>query len=183
MTAKELQEEEIEVLQSIYEGDACFKEVDSTTFQYKYGEDGDYKAFNVELLWGENYPMEAPTINLDTFYNKHIINSVKEKVKTGLLEQVEDLLECAMTFTLFEWVKENLEDLTAGQPDAPPVLQVQEKPVNNNAGETSKKKEKKEQFTKNQKRKMYDRLNAAGERPRGWNWVDVVRHLSQTGNK
>lgn len=30
-----LQEEEREVLLSIYEGDECFKNVNSTTFQYK----------------------------------------------------------------------------------------------------------------------------------------------------
>lgn len=47
--------------------------------------------------------------------------------------------------------------------------------------EVAKKKEKKEQLTKNQKRKIFDRLDASGERPRGWDWVDVIRHLSQTG--
>jgi len=24
--------------------------------------------------------------------------------------------------------------------------------------------------------------NATGEKPRGWNWVDIVKHLSQTGS-
>ena len=36
-------------------------------------------------------------------------------------------------------------------------------------------------MTKAQKRRMWDRQNAAGERERGFNWVDVVKHLSQTG--
>lgn len=49
--------------------------------------------------------------------------------------------------------------------------------------EVAKKKEKKEQLTKNQKRKIFDRLDASGERPRGWDWVDVIRHLSQTGSQ
>lgn len=35
MTDLELQEEEREVLQSIYEGDECFKQVASDIFQYK----------------------------------------------------------------------------------------------------------------------------------------------------
>ena len=26
-------------------------------------------------------------------------------------------------------------------------------------------------------------LTSVGERPRGWNWVDVVKHLSQTGKQ
>ena len=46
-----------------------------------------------------------------------------------------------------------------------------------------KKKEKKEVLTKNQKRRLADRTNYKGERERGWNWVDVVRHLSKTGVK
>lgn len=29
-----------------------------------------------------------------------------------------------MTYTIFEWVKENLDDLLTDQPDAPPVIQV-----------------------------------------------------------
>ena len=29
---------------------------------------------------------------------------------------------------------------------------------------------------------MWDRQNAAGERERGYDWVDVIKHLSQTGS-
>ena len=46
------------------------------------------------------------------------------------------------------------------------------------------KKEKKEQLSKQQKRKMFDRFGGNMEdRPRGWDWVDVIKHLSQTGGK
>ena len=48
--------------------------------------------------------------------------------------------------------------------------------------EPKQKKEKKEQLTKAQKRRITDRTNFKGERERGWNWVDIVRHLSQTGS-
>ena len=44
-------------------------------------------------------------------------------------------------------------------------------------------KEKKVQLTKNQKRKLADRTNFKGERERGWDWVDIVKHLSKTGSK
>ena len=47
---------------------------------------------------------------------------------------------------------------------------------------TRKKPEKKEVLTKQQKRKIADRTNFKGERERGWNWVDVVKHLSKTGS-
>lgn len=30
------------------------------------------KSFLVEVKWGEEYPNELPTINMDTFYNKHM---------------------------------------------------------------------------------------------------------------
>lgn len=38
----------------------------------KYGEEDDKKSFLVELTWGENYPNEAPAINLDCFYNRNM---------------------------------------------------------------------------------------------------------------
>jgi hypothetical protein len=48
----------------------------------------------------------------------------------------------------------------------------------------SSKSEKKEQLTKAQKRRMWDKGGIDSEdRPRGWNWVDVVKHLSQSGSK
>lgn len=42
---------------------------------------------------------------------------------------------------------------------------------------------KKEQLTKSQKRRMWERTDNKGQRQRGWDWVDVIRHLSQTGQK
>ena len=47
--------------------------------------------------------------------------------------------------------------------------------------ETAKVKVKKEQLTKAQKRKMTNRMDNKGEYPRGHDWVDVIKHLSQTG--
>lgn len=41
---------------------------------------------------------------------------------------------------------------------------------------------KKEVMSKSQKRKQWDRLDSKGEKPRGYDWVDVVKHLSQTGS-
>lgn len=44
---------------------------------------------------------------------------------------------------------------------------------------------KKEQLTKAQKRRQWNNRIVAedGQKPRGHDWVDIVRHLSQTGNK
>ena len=50
--------------------------------------------------------------------------------------------------------------------------------------EITKVKERKEQFSKAQKKKMYEKLDSkTGEKPRGHDWVDIIRHLSQTGGK
>ncbi|KAL5016624.1 hypothetical protein ScPMuIL_006213 [Solemya velum] len=182
MSSQELQEEELEVLHSIYEGDDCFKEIDTTTFQYKYGENGDHRSFNLELLWGDNYPTEPPTVNVDTFYNKHILPEVKEKIHTHVKEQINELLDMAMTYTIFESVRENLETIISDQPETAPIVVVDDKSSNGGAQE-GKKKEKKEQLSKNQKKKLYDKVNSRGEMPRGWDWVDVVKHLCQTGGQ
>lgn len=186
MTNKEQQEEELEVLQSIYEGDDNFKITGDSTFQYKYGEHNSYKSLVVEISWGQDYPEAPPTINLDTFYNKHIIEHVKTKIINGLKEQVEDLLDTAMTYTLFEWVKENYDDLVREQPDAPLANTKSDADFRQSEvmDDSLKKKERKEQLTKHQKRRLYEKMgNATGEKPRGWNWVDIVKHLSQTGSQ
>ncbi|KAL4239053.1 RWD domain-containing protein [Mactra antiquata] len=188
MTCKEQQEEELEVLQSIYDGDEQFKVVSDTVFQYKYGEDNSYKSLMVEISWGDNYPEAAPDINLDTFYNKHILSEVKTKIKEALDEQVQDLLETAMTYTLFEYVKENYDDLLVDQPDAPVISNSKSETDQNQSSQQDdlpkKNRERKEQLSKHQKRRMYEKMgNATGEKPRGWNWVDVVKHLSQTGGQ
>lgn len=47
----------------------------------------------------------------------------------------------------------------------------------------SKKPAKKETLTKAQKRRQWDQAATGGERPRGWDWVDICKHLAQVGNK
>jgi hypothetical protein len=50
------------------------------------------------------------------------------------------------------------------------------------AASAASRKPKKEAMSKSQKRKQWDRMDK-GERPRGHDWVDVIKHLSQTGGK
>ena len=42
-------------------------------------------------------------------------------------------------------------------------------------------KPKKEHLTKAQKRRITSRLDNKGELPRGHDWLDIIKHLSQTG--
>ena len=187
MDDAELQEEEREVLLSIYEGDSAFKQLTPTTFQYKYGEDNDMKSFLLEISWGTTYPSERPTINMNTFYNKHIVQEVKDKVLQHLEAEADQWLGSAMTYTLFQYVQEHYTELISAQPDSVVDLNLQTNQLKitdeNQQLEEITKKPKKEHLTKAQKRRQWNKADGKGERPRGWDWVDIVKHLSQTGPK
>lgn len=94
-----------------------------------------------------------------------------------------------MTYTLFECVKEQLQELQD-------ELEEEAKNATTNAitedvktiklaplitTQPTEVVAKKEQMTKNQKRKLWERTDNKGQLQRGWNWVDIIRHLSQTG--
>ncbi|KAG8224150.1 hypothetical protein J437_LFUL005484 [Ladona fulva] len=185
----ELQSEEREVLLSIYDGDTAFKELSENKYQYKYGEEGDPKSFLLEISWGETYPMDKPIVNMDTFYNKHLVQDVKQHVANSVVKEAEQFLGEAMTYTLFEWVKEHAEELLSAQPESPTATSSITDAVSSISISDSTEikiaapKMKKEQLSKAQKRKQWDRVDGKGEKPRGWDWVDIVKHLSQTGSK
>ena len=72
---KEEQEEELEVLRSIYEGDSQFAEIKENCFQYKYGtEEG--KSILIEISWPELYPSVLPNISLGESYFR--LNKIKK---------------------------------------------------------------------------------------------------------
>ncbi|XP_020287601.1 RWD domain-containing protein 4 [Pseudomyrmex gracilis] len=185
MSDAELQEEEREVLLSIYDGDPAFKQTTPTTFQYKYGEDDGTKSFLLEISWGARYPTEKPTINMNTFYNKHIVQEVKDKVVSHIEAEAEQWLGSAMTYTLFQSVQEHYADLVSTQPES--VVDINSHTSRLKITEEIQqveeaiKKPKKEHLSKAQKRRQWNKADCKGEKPRGWNWVDIVKHLSQTG--
>ncbi|KOX68508.1 RWD domain-containing protein 4 [Melipona quadrifasciata] len=188
MSDAELQEEEREVLLSIYDGDSAFKQLTPTTFQYKYGEDNDMKSFLLEISWGTTYPSERPIINMNTFYNKHIVQEVKNKVVQHVEAEIDQWLGSAMTYTLFQSVHEHYPELISAQPDSVVDLnsrtnQLKITDEHQQQLEETTKKPKKEHLTKAQKRRQWNKADGKGEKPRGWNWVDIVKHLSQTGPK
>lgn len=99
----------------------------------------------------------------------------------------ENWIGCGMTYTLFECVKEHLlddlkelwenEKLEATTEGVRTIQLTQTQTETSAAAPTVKK----EQLTKSQKRRLWDKSDSSGMRPRGWNWVDIIRHLSQTG--
>ena len=93
-----------------------------------------------------------------------------------------------MTYSLFEWVRENVDTLLTNQPKTVATICDDIETKCNVGGEApdqgvAKPKVKKEQLSKAQKRAQWKKggINE-DERERGWNWVDIVRHLSQTAN-
>ncbi|KAJ8967504.1 hypothetical protein NQ314_002819 [Rhamnusium bicolor] len=185
MSELELQEEEREVLSSIYDGDESFKQISPTVYQYKYGETDTVKSFLLKINWGEKYPNELPIISMETFYNKHIVASLKEKIIDIVKVEAEQYLGMSMTYSLFEFVKEKFDELIEEQPEhVAEKLDMDKLTVfDQELQPESNKKEKKEQLTKAQKRRQWNKVDSKGEKPRGWNWVDIVKHLSQTGSK
>lgn len=103
-----------------------------------------------------------------------------------LVAEGEQWLGCGMTYTLFECLKDRIDEMMAEQPQGG-ATQVDES--DNSPDDISKlslnpgKTTKKEQLTKAQKRRQWDHAAAGGEKPRGWNWIDIVKHLSQIGSK
>lgn len=90
-----------------------------------------------------------------------------------------------MTYTLFEWLKENSDQLTAEQPDKSTVTEDlftgEKDSLVATSGGGAPKEPKKEKLTKSQKRKLSSRV-VCGELPRGHDWVDVIKHLLQSGS-
>ncbi|KAF5298062.1 hypothetical protein FQA39_LY11830 [Lamprigera yunnana] len=184
MSESEFQDEEREALLSIYEGDEAFKQLSPTVFQYKYGESESTKSMLLEIQWSANYPHEKPLINMETFYNRHINHFLKDKIKNAALLEAEQYLGMSMTYSLFEYVKERFDKFMEEQTaDGEVTTEIKELAITDIIDDAKKKTPKKEQLTKAQKRKQWDRACEKGERPRGWNWVDIVKHLSQTGSK
>ncbi|KAM6346165.1 RWD domain-containing protein 4 isoform 3-T3 [Podargus strigoides] len=165
MAANEDQEMELEALRSIYEGDVCFRELSPVSFQYrvrqaKIGESGDPKAFLIEVSWPETYPQTGPVISMDAFFNNTISSAIKQSILDKLMVEVEANLGTAMTYTLFEYAKDNKELFMENQPVNTVTSVSNSIAIGTPNVPASKKKDNK------------------GELPRGWNWVDVIKHVS-----
>lgn len=116
--------------------------------------------------------------------------NAKSRILAAVNEEAEQWLGSGMTYTIFECLKEKVADLMAPQPGdvvesvAADVVVVATSTAASTAQETARPTVvKKEQLTKAQKRRAWEHSDHKGEKPRGYNWVDIVKHLSQTGGK
>ena len=94
MSNQELQEEELEALDAIFDGDEFYEKVSDTEINYKIkSEDGDtIKNFLINFKWGANYPEEKPELSLDSFFNTHLTEATKEAILKALEEEAENNL-------------------------------------------------------------------------------------------
>jgi hypothetical protein len=179
----------MQVLQSIYDGDENFKILGASSMQYKVGEHDEPLSILVDIKWAQDYPDCIPTVTLDSFYNQHLPDKAKKEALMNIVDESWKNVGEQQTYTLIEWMKENLLQLIGpyvfdevcrlenheneGAPEATKKEDEDD--------EKSKKESKKEQMTKAQKRRQWGRMDKDGNVARGHDWVDVVRHLSQTG--
>lgn len=113
--------------------------------------------------------------------------SVKKAILQIVSEEAQQWLGCAMTYTLFEGLKERIPDILEKYAEVTEtneiVDMVDDIKIDDVQDDVKKSVTKKPQLTKAQKRRQWERVDGKGERPRGWDWVDIVKHLSQTGSK
>lgn len=118
---------------------------------------------------------------MNVFYNRNLPADVKSEICTILLAEAEQWLGCGMTYTLFECLKDKVDDILANVTEvAATVASIDNLDLNKEA--VSKVAPKKEQLTKSQKRRMWSKTDHTGAKPRGYDWIDIIRHLSQTGS-
>ncbi|KAL2628707.1 hypothetical protein R1flu_013393 [Riccia fluitans] len=136
---------------------------------------------DIELPPG--YPEKVPHFDLANLNNNTYPDFVKKAIVEGLENQASEQLGESMCYALVEWLKEKLPEFYATKP----AVTIQgdkdshdESGVTNDAKNTGKKEHKdKDKLTKAQKRRFYDKFGANAEKPRGWNWVPIINHLSQ----
>lgn len=120
--------------------------------------------------------------------------TVKQKIMETLGAEGEQWIGCGMTYTLFECLKDRIAEMMESQPQPVSDEESSESEESDDSDSSDAdignlsiggaKGAKKERLTKAQKRRQWDQATAGGgERPRGWDWVDIVKHLSSCGNK
>jgi len=175
----------------IKDGELTFlSEKKQTKFRIKILKNNDETPGDDELAlvlvfaWPKKYPAVVPELELESEQNKRIKSNDREELLKTLNQEASTMLGEPMTLTLLEIAREKLQDIEAqavgslwsevGQSED----SLKEKTVTKKAP-----KEVKEKLTKSQKRRAQKHIDytTGGERPRGWNWVDLISHLSKTG--
>ncbi|EUB60099.1 RWD domain-containing protein 4 [Echinococcus granulosus] len=175
--------EEKAVLESIYTLDELSIS-DDYKIQFRLGTPGTLGSFVVNITWPKGYPFTPPVVDLDEFCNHHVPQSMRDSIIKELNELALENSGEPLTFTLIEHLRDNIEEY------AKQLKEFKKRNTDSSIkqAETEEAMVKratveKEVLTKAQKRKQLSRLDETGNLPRGWNWVDVIKHLRQTGTQ
>eukprot|EP01018_Ginkgo_biloba_P025408 Gb_12118 [translate_table: standard] len=183
-------EEEMMALEAIFY-DSFFK-IDNNRFRLRIDPNLDNDDNNdpegppplfLEILLPDGYPQIIPEFDIGNLNNIKYSDPAKKAILEGLHDQASNQVGENMCYNLAEWLKEklpeffSLKNVAASMDDDVDALGVSTQPDTRNI--ESSKKEVKEKMTKSQKRRFFDRFGAGGEKPRGWNWVSIISHLSQ----
>ena len=179
------QTDEQEALLSIYEDDVNFKQISDTVYCYKFiCEEDDMKSFMIQITWPKEYPeSDDAIIDLESFFNSHIKVHEREQMLNKVRKQYEDWSGMAMTFNIINHILDNIEEFRDVIKNELVIEREEKETI------TLEKKEKAADtmtkgMTKGQKRRFYDKFGNldSEEKPRGWNWVDVIKHLNKTAD-
>ncbi|VUZ45193.1 unnamed protein product [Hymenolepis diminuta] len=172
--------EERIVLESIYTSEEI-NITDDYKIQFRVGTPGTLESFVVNITWPLDYPYIPPIIDFNEFCNLNMPRVLQESLLSELNEIASQNVGESHTFTLIEHLRDNFETYAQQIRDAKkrPKERAFESVV---AEDMEAKKGKKDTaLTKAQKRRQINRFDSDGNLPRGWNWVDVIKHLRQTG--
>ncbi|VDO02689.1 unnamed protein product, partial [Rodentolepis nana] len=172
--------EERIVLESIYTSDEI-SITDEYKIRFRLGTSGELESFVVNITWPLDYPSIPPIIDFNEFCNRNMPRELQQSIISELNEISSQNVGESHTFLLIEHLRDNFAKYAQQIRDTKkrPKEQVLETIVGEDTKE--KKVRKDAALTKAQKRKQINRLDSDGNLPRGWNWVDVIKHLRQTG--
>lgn len=134
----------------------------------------------LEVSLPDLYPSLIPQFDVTNINNNLYPDFVKKAILHGLHEQASHLIGESMCYNLVEWLKDKLPELYSMKPILIPD-DVEDSACTQSDGKDLKsgKKDAKEKLTKAQKRRYFDKFGATAEKPRGWDWVSIISHLSQ----
>lgn len=170
-------EEEIEIKE----------EEDCTTVVIKVEEENKGVLVNLSIPF--SYPLVPPVTSLRAQPGCRIFPEAVEQVMHQIQELTEGILGTPMIFSIVSIVRENFElllDQTSCRFEGESLWnQVRttstlEQKNSDQIVQVVKEREDKSRkhMTKAAKRREQNRLDAQGEFPRGWNWVDLISHVS-----
>lgn len=129
----------------------------------------------LEFVIPASYPEVVPRPDLANLNNAPYAPAVKMQATAQLVAEAETQLGECMLYNLAEWAKEQIPhwlEQSIVERSMPAVAPAAE--------QTAVKEESQfKGMSKAQKRRHFDKYGAAEEKPRGWDWVDILSHLSK----